>query len=87
MLAEIEKPAEKFVLFDSNHPVLGDIRGMLTASLCGEWGCGAMVRDTHQWLVPHNEGVNIGYCDGHAKWQSGNSAWTAYQNGAMDPDG
>ena len=74
-LAQIERPAEKFMCFDSNHPALGDARAILTASACAQWGCGAMVRDTHRWLVPHNEGVNIGYIDGHVKWASGNDVW------------
>lgn len=74
-LARIERPAEKFMCFDSNHPALGDVRAILTASQCGVWHCRDMVRDTHDWRVPHNEGVNIGFCDGHAKWQSGNSVW------------
>jgi prepilin-type N-terminal cleavage/methylation domain-containing protein/prepilin-type processing-associated H-X9-DG protein len=86
-LAMIKRPAEKFMIFDSNHPALGGVRAVLTASKCGEWGCNSNVRDTHEWLVPHNEGANIGYCDGHAKWQAGNSIWAAYRDGAMNPDG
>ncbi len=78
MLGEVQRPAEKFMCFDSNHPALGDVRGILTSSQCGQWSCGKMVRDTHEWLVDHNEGVNIGYCDGHAKWQSGNTVWDNY---------
>jgi prepilin-type processing-associated H-X9-DG protein len=85
LLAEIKSPAEKFMIFDSNHPALGDIRAILTASKCAEWSCGLMVRDTHKWLVPHNEGCNIGFCDGHAKWLQGNTIWGAYKNGAMNP--
>ena len=85
MLAEITSPAEKFMMFDSNHPALGDVRAILTASKCGEWSCGLMVRDTHAWLVPHNGGCNIGFCDGHAKWLQGNTIWGAYQAGAMSP--
>jgi len=85
MLATVKAPAEKILIFDSNHPVLGDTRGMLTSSECRHWSCGNMVRDTHEWMVPHNEGVNIGYCDGHAKWQSGNGAYGAIQQGAMNP--
>ncbi|MGC9320387.1 MAG: DUF1559 domain-containing protein, partial [Armatimonadota bacterium] len=87
MAALINGPAQKFMCFDSNHPALGDLRAILTSSRCAQWACNAMVRDTHEWLVPHNEGVNIGYCDGHAKWQSGNAVYAAYQDGAMNPDG
>jgi prepilin-type N-terminal cleavage/methylation domain-containing protein/prepilin-type processing-associated H-X9-DG protein len=85
LLAEIKSPAQKFLAFDSNHPALGDIRAILTASECAQWSCGLMVRDTHKWLVPHNEGCNIGFCDGHAKWLQGNAIWGAYQGGAMSP--
>jgi prepilin-type N-terminal cleavage/methylation domain-containing protein/prepilin-type processing-associated H-X9-DG protein len=74
----IRRPAEKWYIGDSNHPVLGDIRGWLTSTACGQWSCGRNVATTHIWEVPHNEGINIGYCDGHAKWQSGNSVWENY---------
>jgi prepilin-type processing-associated H-X9-DG protein len=84
-LALVRRPAEKFMCFDSNHPALGDLRAILTSRQCGQWSCNGMVRDTHEWLVPHNDGVLIGYCDGHAKWQSGN---TVYDNAAwkLNPD-
>ncbi len=74
-LANISAPAEKFLCFDSNHPALGDARAILTASACQHWSCGDMVRDTHQWKVPHNDGVNVGFCDGHAKWLAANTVW------------
>ena len=83
--ARIQRPAEKWFIGDANHPVLGDIRGLLTASACGQWTCGANVNTTHVWQVPHNEGLNIGYCDGHAKWVNGNAAWDAQLAGAMNP--
>ncbi len=84
-LARVERPAEKFMLFDSNHPALGDIRAILTSSRCSQWSCGLNVSTTHKWLVPHNEGVNIGFIDGHAKWQSGNTVWDNY-GWKMNPD-
>ncbi len=84
-LAQIRRPAEKYMCFDSNHPALGDVRAILTASECRQWKCGKNVYTTHQWLVPHNEGVNIGFCDGHAKWLSGNTVWSNY-SWAMNPD-
>ena len=84
-LAQVDRPAEKFMCFDSNHPALGDIRAILTSRQCGQWTCGANVATTHQWIVNHNDGDNIGYIDGHAKWQSGNSIWDNYA-WKMDPD-
>ncbi len=74
-LAQIKKPAEKYMMFDANHPALGDARTILTASECGQWSCGKNVNSTQKWLVPHNEGVNIGYVDGHAKWESANGVY------------
>ena len=83
-LAKIESPAEKYMLFDSNHPALGDVRAILTSTSCGQWSCGKNVATTHQWLVPHNDGVNIGFCDGHAKWEAGNTVWGKY-SWALNP--
>lgn len=84
-LGYVQAPATKWMIADSNHPALGDIRGYLTSTACGQWGCGANVATTHQWMVPHNEGINIGYIDGHAKWLNGNAAWGDYNLGAMNP--
>jgi prepilin-type processing-associated H-X9-DG protein len=84
-LGSIQSPSSKWYIADSNHPVLGDIRGYLTSSACGHWTCGTNVNTTHIWETPHNSGLNIGFCDGHAKWAQGNSAWGDYNNGAMNP--
>jgi prepilin-type N-terminal cleavage/methylation domain-containing protein/prepilin-type processing-associated H-X9-DG protein len=86
MLAQVESPAEKFMIFDANHPALGDIRSILTATKCGEWACKSNVRDTKEWLVPHNGGCNIGFVDGHSKWMNGNTIW-GVRGSALDPDG
>ncbi|MBM3499887.1 MAG: prepilin-type N-terminal cleavage/methylation domain-containing protein [Armatimonadetes bacterium] len=72
-MAQIPAPAGKYLMGDSNHPVLGDMRGFLTSTSCGQWTCGANVNTTRQWLVPHNEGINVSFADGHAKWLSGNT--------------
>jgi len=84
-MASIVSPSTKWLLADSNHAVLGDIRGYLTSAACGQWGCGRNVNTTHIWEVVHNEGINIGFCDGHAKWLQANTAWGAYSAGAMSP--
>ena len=83
-LARIERPAEKFMCFDSNHPALGDLRCIMTASECGQWSCGKNVATTHVWLVPHNGGVVIGYIDGHVKWMSADAVYNA-AGWAMNP--
>jgi prepilin-type N-terminal cleavage/methylation domain-containing protein/prepilin-type processing-associated H-X9-DG protein len=84
-MAAIQSPADKIFMGDSNHPVLGDIRGYLTASACAQWGCNGNVASTHKWLVPHNGGLNMGYIDGHAKWVQADKLWSDYNAGAMDP--
>jgi prepilin-type N-terminal cleavage/methylation domain-containing protein/prepilin-type processing-associated H-X9-DG protein len=77
--AKVLRPSEKYMMFDSNHHALGDVRTILTCSSCGQWttctGAGANVSVTHAWLVNHNSGVNLGYVDGHADWRTGNVVW------------
>jgi len=77
-LSEVKKPSEKFMVFDSNHPVLGDVRGTLTSNQCGQWGCRAGVSTTHKWIVTHNNGNNVAFIDGHVKWSAGNEVWSNY---------
>ncbi len=33
--------------------------------------------------LPHNEGVNIAFCDGHAKWYRGTAANSVYNGGTL----
>lgn len=67
-LAAIQNPADKIYIADANHPVCGDARGWLTSSACGQWTCGGNVSATGKWLVPHSDGLCVGYIDGHVKW-------------------
>ncbi len=76
--SEVKRPSEKYMLFDSNHPALGDVRAILTSNQCGQWSCRATVRTTHEWIVTHNNGNNITYIDGHVKWSAGNEVWSNY---------
>jgi prepilin-type N-terminal cleavage/methylation domain-containing protein/prepilin-type processing-associated H-X9-DG protein len=65
--SQIHRPAEYGVFFDWRYACIKD-NGVSCG--CGAGG-GQCVRD-HGWrptdLPPHNEGINIGYYDGHAKW-------------------
>ncbi len=80
-MASVPTPASKYFIADSNHPVLGSIQGYLMASGCGNWGpytsgcAGPYVETTHQWRVPHNEGIVVGYIDGHVKWLRGDRVY------------
>ena len=74
-MSTIKDPGELWYIGDSNHPVLGDIRGWLTSMLCGQWSCGSNANTTRLWLTPHNRGVNIGFADGHVEWKSGSQTW------------
>ncbi len=75
-LTDVKRPSEKFMQFDSNHPAVGDVRGILTSNQCGQWGCRSNVASTHKWIVTHNNGDNISYVDGHVKWSAGNEVWS-----------
>ncbi|MFH1855114.1 MAG: DUF1559 domain-containing protein [bacterium] len=79
-LAVVTAPSQKYMCFDANSLIFGSAGGILSSMVCGQWSCGSNIASTHKWAVPHNEGVNIGYIDGHAKWQNanavyGNCAW------------
>lgn len=70
-LAMIQRPAEKMMISDGSHPALGDnppYRPWLAARECAQWTCGRMIATTRKWECIHNEGNNIGFADGHAKW-------------------
>ena len=52
---------------------IGDCHWQITWQGCGPWtsgSCGgnACTRRIH---VRHNEGCNVAWCDGHAKWDKG----------------
>lgn len=84
-MAAVTSPASKIFLADSNHPVLGNEQGWLTASACGHWVCGNNVLTTHKWMVPHNDGLNVGYIDGHSKWVKAQKLYDDIQAGAANP--
>jgi len=75
-ITAVQRPSEKWSIFDSNHCALGDVRGLLTASQCTQWTCGAGVSSSHSWLVPHGGMVNLGFVDGHVETVNANNAFT-----------
>ena len=77
-LAVVQSPADKYMCFDANSLIFGSVGGILSATVCAQWSCGTNIATTKRWMVPHNEGVNIGFIDGHAKWQNGNTVWGNY---------
>lgn len=84
-MAVVTSPSSKICMADSNHPVTGTEQGWLTSSVCGHWVCGNNVATTHKWMVPHSDGINVGYLDGHAKWRKGDQVWNEIQAGATNP--
>ncbi len=74
-LPTIQRPAEI--------PLYGDSAYWLACCWTIAWAnvCGAMCDETVRTPgnTRHNEGSNLAYCDGHAKWQGantiGNQAW------------
>lgn len=86
-MAVVQSPAKIIYIADSNHPVLGREQGWLTSSACGHWVCGNNVNTTHKWMVPHNGGLSVGYCDGHVKWLRAETMYNDIVNGATNPAG
>lgn len=84
-LAEIPSPASKWFIGDSNHPNSGNAAGWFTASMCNQWTCGALASATRIPQVPHSDGLNFGYVDGHVKWLKGTKAWDDHDAGAANP--
>lgn len=80
----VQRPAEKYMCFDSNHQAIGEVRGILTSNVCGQWTCGANVSTTHNWVVNHNGGDNLGYIDGHSDWRKADVIWSE-SSVRMDP--
>lgn len=95
-LAQIPSPAEKFMVFDSCTFIAGTYAHILTASTCGQWAppspsCPNSENVSASFAAGtpnlkytlHSQGGNIGFCDGHAKWQQANQI---YNNGAWKSD-
>ena len=88
-LASVPSPAEKFMVFDSCTFIAGTYAHILTATTCGQWACGENVAASFAAGSPnlkftvHSQGGNIGFIDGHAKWQQANQI---YNNGAWKSD-
>lgn len=81
-LAKVKNPVAKWGFQDIDHPALGDDRSLLTSTACGQWTCGANVKTTHAWMVPHRMGVNTAFMDGHAIWKNANQAFAEITSAA-----
>ena len=85
-LSEVKYPVETFLIGDAmNLDICWEIHRLSHAGICGwEVGC-----DPATWEkddnTRHNGGQNLGYVDGHAKWQNGNAIiQAAIHNGWTD---
>jgi len=76
-LAEIRRPAERILCLDSNHFAVGDWDRAQYARACPSApACPEGVANRTAGNTPHNEGLNVGFVDGHVKWaaHTGDSA-------------
>ncbi|MEN6304705.1 MAG: H-X9-DG-CTERM domain-containing protein [Armatimonadia bacterium] len=65
-LGEVKAPAETMLLFEYNGTASRYISAAANGTLPDEFcSIGAICGTTR---CVHNDGANIGYCDGHAKW-------------------
>ncbi|MEA3403676.1 MAG: hypothetical protein U9R79_20705 [Armatimonadota bacterium] len=93
MLADIRRPAATIMTGDGVHPAVSYPAGC-TPGCCGAWRSiyrggwcersGAPEPDD----MPHNQGDNCAFWDGHVKWQSYNTLKAAsyYYDGQSDHD-
>jgi len=76
--AEYQHPAENGWLFETNTEVTGYAYPEIVCPFCHDWGTKYC-----QMTTRHNGGGNIGFVDGHAKWQN---AVQLYNAGAAGED-
>jgi len=78
-VASIPAPADKHMVFDSNTLIGGYSVFATTATSCGHTFCDPDNEQASNGTItkyaPHSGGANIGFCDGHAKWQSNTQIW------------
>ena len=96
-LADIRYPAELVVLADCSSAWIGGywasgnrgfLRRVAFASPRGDVGCGCPPRDSFfppnaEEHTRHNGGSNIGFADGHVKWQHWNRCRTVSAGGGL----
>lgn len=80
-LASVSAPSDKVMVADSSTYVGGNYAYTLSATQCGgAHGCNGQPDVTSSFApggtpitkyLPHSNGANIGFIDGHVKWQSG----------------
>jgi len=66
MLARFQRPAETITILDTN--------GGLAKSRGGDQRSNGNCGHNYWSINRHNDGVNVGFMDGHAKWQT--TSWT-----------
>lgn len=68
-LARVTEPASKILVIDSNHQAVPDWNRAQYACICPSGTtCADGLNNRKPSNCPHNEGVNVGFVDGHAKW-------------------
>jgi prepilin-type N-terminal cleavage/methylation domain-containing protein/prepilin-type processing-associated H-X9-DG protein len=76
-LAKVPTPAEKILIMDSSHQAVPDWNRAQYACICpSNTGCAAGIANRIPGNCPHNEGVNVGFVDGHVKWGKSTSTAT-----------
>lgn len=84
-MAAVTAPADKWLIGDGNHPISGNENGFFANQGCGNYACGRNVVSTQKWEVPHNDGLVMGFVDGHVKWIKAQKAHEDFVNGACNP--
>jgi len=76
-MATVAEPASKILIMDSCHEAVPDWNRAQYATVCPSGtGCAGGVANRIPSKAPHNEGVNVGFVDGHVKWAKANGSAT-----------
>ena len=68
-LARVDQPSAKIMVMDSNHQAVPDWNRAQYSMICPtNTGCAGSIANRDPKNCPHNEGVNVGFVDGHVKW-------------------
>jgi len=90
-LAEIRRPAEKFLVGDSSDPLLcvwrpGAVGRVAHANACGNAVPACEDPSTFGEFTRHNGGSNLCFVDGHVKFMNSGAIWAEAQKGRWDPN-
>ncbi len=82
-MAQIKQPSSTIMTHDGVHPAVDGRRGIMTGN-CGAYSTSGWCTNSGVGTIDdfiHNQGDNVVFWDGHAKWIQGPTLWDATTHG------